>query len=494
MKFSKVFLVVAAASAMVFAQNDADEWFTTPPPPAAAQPTWTAPAATSPTTTRERNRNRNIGVRVSGDLYLNPGFEFANNYRHREEQRRNPDGSPVLDRDGRPVIDTVRVDNVEDWFDIMYNWNVRLGLDFNERVSLDFRFSNPAGYAGNNMNRLSGLWRGSEVTTGQDDWFRGWSIPRVPNAFITLRPNSMFSFYGGLLEIKGNTALDFVAGVEQRVHAPLNNSAGGLWTSYQNWNAITNASQVGLKMDVELSPDFTLNFAALAPTDVDFRFIFGADIGLGALTLSPIITLRSFDALSYSFENIDEEEVFRTPVLFTYGADLGIELSDAFNLEVGAALGHIRLHYDESETNIPGVGTNSENERLTGFGFLLRAAPTMTFGINEIAFSYSFGVARFTDKEYIESNVPGASGSHTTKSITSSAFNDLALDWNFRLSDNFAFGPQFAMAFRRDRYRVQYDNAFPSPNLLPSSSDDIDDNKRTGLRAARLGLGFTANF
>jgi hypothetical protein len=443
---------------------------------------------------RNRNRNRNVNVRISGDVYLNPGFESENNYHHDHEQRIGQDG-PIVDRDGRPVMDTVKVDSIVDWFNIMYNWNVRLGFDFNERVSLDFRLSNPAGYGGNNMNRLSNLWQGSEVTDGVDDWFRGWSIPAVPNAFITLRPNSVFSFYGGLLEIKGNTALDFVAGVESRLSDPDNVNAGGLWTSYWNWNNQYNASQVGLKMGVELYPDFTLNFAALAPTENDFRFIFGADIGLGhALTLSPIITLRSFDALSYEFENIDEDEVFRTPVLFTYGADLGIELSDAFNLEVGAALGHIRLGYDEWEENMPGVGTDNGNERQTGFGFLLRAAPTMNVGINEIAFSYSFGVARFTNREYFESNVPGASGNHTTKEIASSAFNDLALDWNFRISDNFAFGPQVAMAFRRDRYREQYDNSFPAPNDLASSSDDTDDNKLTGLRAARFGLGFTARF
>jgi len=498
MKFSRVILLAAAMSAMVFAQDDDDyddnagRGFTASPTPTFSASPARADGNTSPSSSAGRGR---VKMRVSGDVDINSGFEFENNYSHRREIRRDSDNNPVLDRDGNTVFDTIKVDEWSREFNIMYHWNLRFGFDFGEKVSADFRFSNPSGYGGDNLNGWMEIWEGTQSAEGVNRWFQGY-IPAIPNAYITLRPTSRFSFYGGLLEVKGNTVLDLVAGAEG-ILLEEDINAGGLWTNYSNWNAEYNSSQAGVKLGVGFSDNLAVNFSILAPTARDFRFILDTDIGLGdAITLTPVIALRSFNNMPYTYTPIgEEEEIERNPVLFAIGADLGLALSDAFNLDFGIALGNVKLGMWEAENNIPGTSSYEGKGRETLFGFLMKIAPLINFGMNEIAFQYSLGVGSFTERSDEEVNEVGAGGgSHSERFTFSSVYNDLFFGWNFRLSEHFAFGPNVAMAFRKDSFKERYDSSLPRDWGEPTSADDVTNNKLTGFNHIRLGLGFTANF
>jgi len=493
MKRTKVFLLTAAISASIFAQ---DYYHSAPTPPPPPPPTMSsAPAAVAQnggTGTRIRIGNRHINLRFSGDAHLNAGFEFNNNFHHDYERVRNNDGSWAQDNDGNAVYDTVRVDSHSDEFSMLYNLNFRVGFDFGERFSANVRFSNPRGYAQNNLGEWRDLWPGSEYTYGIDDFFRGWRLPWVPSAYITLKPNPDIAFSAGLLEIKGNSVLDLVAGSEGMIgafDAGVSSwwNYGGIWTNYYNWDIATNRSQVGFTMDFALSPNLSINFATLAPTEEDFRFILGADIGLGdVVTLSPVVSARSFRNMSYEFTNIAGDDVSKTPVLVAYGADLGFELSDAFNLDLGFALGHIRLNTDERE-GVYNDALVTHNEKITGLAVLLKFAPTISLGIGDLGLSYSLGIGNINDRAEASG---GATLDH--KSTNGSLYHDLSLGFMFRLNDNVAFGPQFDAGLRRERSKTVTASSIPFYPGYPVT--DEADNKLTGLNHFRIGLGFTASF
>ena len=371
--------------------------------------------------------------RFSGDMSINPGFDISNSFSWH-------DGNKVGERRSSA-------------FNMQYGWNVNMGLDFNDYFSMDFRLSNPSGHALDQLNFTNGSVQGV------------WAVPQLPNAYFTWRTGGLFSLKGGLLRVDGNTVLDLVAGAEasraelvSAMSEPRlpNFGALGLWTHYSSWDATYNASQAGLQFCFDITDGVGINLttALVKPSNYvwnqphphnEFRFILNADLELShMLTLSPTIATRSFWR-AYNETNDQGETTPKTPILFSYGVDAGVELNDMVNLNAGIALGNVRLDQDNS-----------------AFGFLFKVAPEITFGINEVFANYSLGILSVTEEVENDDN-----GKFT------GVFNDLHLGWHFRMNENIAFGPAASMAF---------------------SSFSVDGDATNGLNNLRFGLEFRAGF
>jgi len=464
--FSKVALFTAVASLAVFAQDDED-FGSSPSFSYSPAPSFTpAPVASSSPSATNRSSGSGPEFRFSGDIYLEPGFEFDNTYviQHYENGRES------------------KLSAKNNAFNMSYGWNANLGLDFNDNFSVDFRLSNPSGYA------LDGLAFDNGSVQGY------WSLPSLPHAYFTWRTDGPFRLHGGLLNVSGNTTLDLVAGVEGRIanviawlneDAYLDPNAGGLWTWYNSWDCEYNASQGGLKFGFDLSDNFALNLTTAlvssqntldySPNHNEFRLVLDAEIGLGSVvTLSPIITTRSFWKQGYHYEYINGREIekAKTPVLFAYGSDIDLEFNDMFSLNAGIALGHIRFGKWEYQE-----GRESGSGSQAGSSFLAKVAPSLNFGINEVLFQYSLGIGSFREKGKGEGEWLGK---------FTSVYNDMALCWDFRMNENIAFGPVVAMAFRTDKYRERDD--YPGE---PTFDEKL---KIGGYSWMRFGLGFTASF
>lgn len=408
MKVSKIALLAAMAfTASVFAQDgesvsSSNEGFNS------AASSYSAPTA---------NGAKGINFRVSGDMTLNPGWEIDNEWE-------KPDGGKKESSKSKA-------------FNMQYGWNANLGLDFNDNFSMDFRLSNPEGYALGQLNFANGSAK---------DY-----IPHLPHAYFTWKTGGVFSMQGGLLNVAGNTVLDLVAGYE---------SGTGLWTSNWGWDSEYNASQAGLRFIFDITDNFGINFTTalvssentldFSPEDHnEFRFILDMNIGINdMITISPIIATRSFWH-AYDEYNDDGDATSKTSVLFTYGVDADFAFSDAFNLNAGLAMGNVRISEDG-----------------TMFGFLMKAFPSFAFGINEVALNYSLGIGSYKDT-YEDWD------GEETEEKTIMTFNDLGLKWLFRMNDNIAFGPAAAFAFA-------------------SVKDDYDN--KQGLNHIRFGLDFIASF
>ncbi|MDR0305064.1 MAG: hypothetical protein LBH98_09925 [Chitinispirillales bacterium] len=412
-------------------------------------------------------------MRFSGDFFLNPGFHFDNDYYYT--------GS-YYDDDYYGPNKNVKVDYKSNTFNIQYAWNTRLGLDFGDNLSVDFRLSNPGGYGNDNLAFKDGNAKGY--------------IPTLPNAYITWKPGSLFKFYGGLLETKGNTVLDLVAGFESMFSASdfdvedLYDVGGGygLWTSFWNWDCEYNSSQAGLKFGFDFSDKFSLNLTTAlvspanalgdayyivyedgVPVDIEyyyynhneFRFILDADIGLGEkVTLSPVFQTRSFWGTYYDYSNRKN----KASVLLAYGTDIDFAFNDKFNFNVGVALGNIRL----GKSYV--VNYDTWGDDIKSFGFLVKAAPSLTLGINELAFNYSLGTGNVKLDE-------GVYGTYKESFVC----NDLYFGWHFLINDNIAFGPAVQLAFRSDKLKATYESI--------KSTDKIG-----GYNYINFGLEFVARF
>lgn len=427
MKFSKVVLLAAAASAMVFAQG-AD--------------------------------GNGPKLRFSGDVLINSAFETDKYYEYDDNYGV---GNVLLSQEKTE-------DEISKTFNALYGWNVLFGLDFGDNFSVDFRLSNQSGYGLDLLN----FENGSSVLD---------HIPVLPNAYFTWR-QGIFSLKGGLLEVSGNTALDLVAGVE---------SGAGLWTYYWGWDCEYNASQGGIKLGFDLSESFALNLTAalVSPTNTldddpiynEFRCILDADIALGdIITLTPVFQARSFWRQGYYYENINGELTIedKTPLLLAYGADVGLALSDNFNIDLGVAAGNgTNIYYSKTE-----IGPN-KNERKDGrFGLLAKVAPSFTFGINEIAAQYSFGM--LTEKSKTEAEGSGIETTLTRKNKT--IYNDIYFGYFLRVHDNFAFGPSVNLALSSDKFRNKYETNVPN-----AIAYDNDGNGEV-YNVMRFGLEFVASF
>lgn len=466
MNFFKVVLVTAIMSIAVFAQDTV----------------FVIINETSGAKNETSGAKKGPNLRFSGDISLNPGFEFQNNYDFEDIYY------------GAIPVGNIKYDNKSNAFNIQYGWNVLFGLDFGDKISVDFRLSNPNGYGLDYLNFADGSAKGY--------------IPTLPNAYFTWKPGSVFSFKGGLLEVEGSTVLDLVAGYE---------SDEGLWTDYSSWSQVYNNSQAGLKFGFDFSDNFSLNLttALVSPTNTldyegylvygyyngqidadfiddyvhnEFRFILDANISLGdVVTLKPMLQTRSFWSYYRELTGVnpitsDYEYKMKTPILVAYGTDIDFNFNDAFNLNAGLALGNIRLNKFSSITSVNGVHNNGSDDTM--FGFLLKFAPSLNFGINELWLNYSLGIGTFKSKmtipvynpiidDYIPSKV---------EEKYSRTFNDLAFTWNFRVNDNFAFGPGISMAFRSDK---ESDNGIETP---------YSNKKTSGYNWLRFGLNFTASF
>jgi len=326
-------------------------------------------------------------LRFSGDFYLNPAWEREN-----EWEGERSDGE---------------LDNT---FNVLYNWNTSFGVDFGDKFSLDFRLSNASGYA-------------CDYLSFEDGTAASW-IPVLPNAYFTWRANDVFSLSGGLLEVSDNTVLNLVSGYER---------SGGLYTSFANWATEYNNSQGGIRFGFDFSESFSLGLtAALVNSrrvkdslddyeyytwtfidDSEFRFILDANIALGEkVTLSPVFQARSY------YHNYTVADKEKSSILLAYGTDLSIELSDAVNLGFGVALGNIKGK-NLSDSYWSG-------EKMSSFGLLLGVSPEFAFGFNEIAVGYSLGLASDKNKE-------GEKNMNT--------YHDSYCTWLFRVNDYFALGP-----------------------------------------------------
>jgi len=445
MNLKKIALLAAMAfAASVFAQDSEEGISSTNEGYTSSYSSYSAPVATA-VLSNNANGAKGIKVRFSGDLMVGLGWEFGNVWYKADKEPRENDKFNT--------------------FNSPYSWNAKLGLDFTDNFSMDFRLSNPGGYGENKLNFANG--------SAKDH------IPHLPNAYFTWKPGSVFSLSGGLLNVPGNTVLDLVAGVE---------SGEGLWTWYWGWDCEYNASQGGLKFGFDIAETFSLSLIAamVSPTNDlhyrdqgywdewagewvsdynhnEFRFILGADIGLGDLvTLTPTFQTRSFWGYYTIYEEEGRSDVVakrKTPILVAYGIDAGFAFSDAFNLNAGLAMGNF------SPSKSYKIDGNKYGIDESLFGFLMKVNPSINFGINEVDFNYSLGIGSYkrstewTDfKEY----------------KTTVAYNDLHLGWYFRMNDNIAFGPSFSMAF------------------ASAKNDQYDD--RLGYNYVTFGARFKAEF
>jgi len=466
MRISKVMLLAATVFSMaVFAQNEESELsnvegVSVAPAVKKENPAPVAvPARTAPALAAETEKEKSgPKLRFSGDFYVNPAWELNNDWENE-----------TIIKIGGSEITQKNEDKTKAFF-LLYNWNTSLGLDFNDNFSLDFRLSNKSGYECDNLAFENGSARGL--------------LPYLPNAYFTWRAGDVFSLSGGLLEVTDNTVLNLVAGAETRE---------GLYSFYSNWATLYNNSQGGLKFGFDLSENFSLNLTTALvnthntlenKTHNEFRFILDADIALGeTVTLSPVFATRSFWRMGYysSTKNDVEKEEVKTPILLTYGADLGFAFSDAFNLDLGFALGNIRWGKDRSEYS----NGNKYSYDETEFGFLVKVAPTLTFGINEVGLGYSLGVKNSNEKEKGTYNGKNASAKETSSTM----YNDLWFSWLFRVNDYFAFGPSASIISETNKFSGKYTSDIPA---LPAD----DDVKETlgGTKWSRLGIDFVVSF
>jgi len=391
-------------------------------------------------------------IRFSGDVNLNLILEAENEWHQ------------ITDFNDMGMQFTLTVDDKRSAFNVPFGWNVLFGLDFGESVSLDFRLSNPAGYALDQLNFTNGSGMHDQYDI---DLYNGTAaakayFPALPNAYFTWKPGSVFSLKGGLLEVEGNTTLDLVAGVE---------TESGLWTSHDSWADSYNNSQGGIKFGFELGDnvEIGLTTALVSPTNVldeetpnsqihnEFRFIIDADIAIGDVaTISPTFQTRSHwreRTYTEQFGLGDPIQKKETPIMVAYGVDAGFEFNDMFSLDAGIALGHINLGKPNK------VDTQDNGEKVNGFGFLARVAPTLFIGrFIELEFSYSLGTGSLTQEAY----------SNSLKELTEKTtlvYNDLYLRALFNASDNFAIGPSVELAVRGDKFTETGINVTAQPDL-----------------------------
>ena len=432
MKFTKIVLLAAAMSAMVFAQDD-DAWFPTPQP---------APTASSWATPTSQNRGgRDLNFRFGGDFSSDQYWRFEN------EWTKVGNGSK-------------RRDDAEGDFYAEYLWNFRMGLDVGDKFSFDLRFSNPSGYAGDLIPFNDASGRDNEPT---------W-LPIMPNAFFTWDVSNLLTVRGGLLEHKGNTALDLVAGAEQIRRLGFDNA--GLYTSFSNWAKTYNNSQAGIHFAFDFSDMLTLNATAAFPVNEswnaegsDARLIFDADLDLGALTLSPVIHARFFRNNYYDVVN----EKDKNSILWAFGVDADLELGGAFNLGAGIALGQI------TEFKVKD-GNYSYRESMSGV--LMRVSPSLDLGTSELTFNYSFGVGN--QREKVEER------SDYAKETDRMIYNDMLFGWQYRFNDHLAFGPFFGLTTAS--YVGKYDYKWEGD----SEKGNYDD--KFGWNSTRFGLNVVARF
>jgi len=444
MKFTKVVLLAAAMSAMVFAQSD-DAWFPTPPPPAPASASW-----------QQNTGGRDLNFRFGGDFSSDQYWNISNDW-HKIGSGSKQSGDAVSN------------------FYAEYLWNFRAGVDVGDRFSIDVRFSNPSGYAGDLINFQHASGRYNEPT---------W-LPIMPNAFFTWEISNLLSVRGGLLEHKGNTTLDLVAGMESSRGMDLESiyygyfNDEGIFTTYSNWATIYNNSQAGIHFAFDFSDAFTLNATAAFPVNEsrnadgsDARLIFDADLDLGTLTLSPVIHARFFRNNYEFLDGFDEDEdpVFkdRNSILWTFGLDAGLDFG-MFNLGAGIALGQITENKQDHRTY-------SSRESMSGV--LMRVSPSLDFGNSELTFDYSIGVGTIRDKEEDRDYL-----NEVTYRMIS---NDMSLGWAYRLNDHLAFGPFFGLT--SSSFGGKYD-------WKEGDDSDKGDFERTGgWNNVRFGLNVTARF
>ena len=491
MRYSNVFFLTAVMSMAVFAQYDIDDMTETrSTSPSFGGSSYTAPVQTSNSSTfaqtsnssaftqssNSSERNKGPKLRFSGDITLNTGFELDNDYVVYQEEL-----------DGGRTVD-VTINDKSKAFNVQYGWNANLGVDFNDNFSVDFRFSNPDGYGLGNLAFENGSAKRY--------------LPTLPHAYFTARTNGAFRFQGGLLEVPGNTILDLVAGAESFV-TEYNYSGefgNGLWTSYWGWDCEYNASQGGVRFGFDFSDNFALNLTAalVSPSNTldayethnEFRFILDANIGLGDVgTLTPVVATRSYWKSGYYYEEINGVEKYedKTPILLAYGAELGLDFSDAFSLDVGFALGHMRFGKEKAEDNGFGYFLKADaKEKMSGF--LAKVAPSFSFGVNEIALQYSLGIGNYIESGKAEVRYEGISGKANYKERDYQVFNDLAFNWDFRVNENIAFGPNVQMAFRTDNYSEKYETTIPEDRPYDEKE------KHGGYKYTRFGINFTASF
>jgi len=292
----------------------------------------------------------------------------------------------------------------------------------------------------------------------------------MPNAFFTWDVSNLLTVRGGLLEHKGNTALDLVAGAEQIRRLGFDNA--GLYTSFSNWAKTYNNSQAGIHFAFDFSDMLTLNATAAFPVNEswnaegsDARLIFDADLDLGALTLSPVIHARFFRNNYYDVVN----EKDKNSILWAFGVDADLELGGAFNLGAGIALGQI------TEFKVKD-GNYSYRESMSGV--LMRVSPSLDLGTSELTFNYSFGVGN--QREKVEER------SDYAKETDRMIYNDMLFGWQYRFNDHLAFGPFFGLTTAS--YVGKYDYKWEGD----SEKGNYDD--KFGWNSTRFGLNVVARF
>jgi len=477
-RVSKVALLTAAMfSAAVFAQDeetDQSDVKNVSAAPVAVKnekpsSAVSAPISVAPVAEKEKSGPK---LRFSGDFYINPAWEFQNDWHN---ERVVQSGNHIL---------TVKHEEKTKAFNVLYNWNTSLGVDFGDNFSVDFRLSNQSGYECDYLTFENGSAK--EL------------LPYLPNAYFTWRANDVFSLSGGLLEVTDNTVLNLTAGGE---------TGSGLYSFYSNWATLYNNSQGGLKLGFDFSENFSLNLTAalvsetnkLSDYDIhnEFRFILDANIALGEnVTLSPVVATRSFwkGGYYYSIKGDIEKYVDKTPILLTYGADLGFAFNDVFNLDLGFALGNIRwektrMKFKDGNEYYDDIIEFKNGDKLsydkTDFGFLVKVAPTLTFGITEIGLGYSLGVINYNEKGKLTYGGKNASGKETSSTM----FNDLWFSLLFRVNDYFALGPSASTIFETDKFNGKYKSEIQD---LPA--DDNVKETRSGYKWSRFGIDFVVSF
>ncbi|MCL1946330.1 MAG: hypothetical protein FWF51_04135 [Chitinivibrionia bacterium] len=445
MKIAKVFLLSLILSITIFAQND-----------------------------NASEKDKNITFRASGDLTLSPYGKVINGW---ETVDNRPQGS------GEPKYEKQKFDDYEITFLSEYAYNLMLGFDVKDKFSFDIRISNPNGYEADLIPFGGGTAKGWNPLKEDENGDHPY-LPTLPNAYFTWKTNNVY-IYGGLLEVKGNTTLDLSAGLE---------TGNGLYTSDANWGTIFNNSQAGVKFGFDFSKNFALNLTAGFPSNSneynielpqgnDLRFILDANINAGNFTISPVAHARVLRNIYLTYDKESGYDNFRNAIFHSYGLDAGFEFGNAFKLDIGAAAGNIVLYKQEYYEILPD-GNNGEllaTEREKMFGFLAKAAPSLTFGINEASVSYSFGLLRYKESEIIYEN------GNYNKTNYLFYYNDLFASWHFRFNDYVAFGPMFAWTSNTYKLKLDY-------KIGDDTKKEIDESSPVGINVFRFGMEFVANF
>jgi len=360
-----------------------------------------------------------------------------------------------------------------------YGWNFRVGFDFTDKGSFDLRFSNPDGYQ---LNRLVLREASAKEWATLED-----GLPILPNAYFTWRINDVFSFKGGLLEILGSTALDFVAGYER--------GEMELYTNYQNWGTLYNNSQAGVRFEFDISDRFALNFTGAFPTneknigDNDFRLILDADIGrTGILTLSPMVHSR-IKHRNFNDQSQNDDRL-RNSVLWAYGLDTKLAINESVNIDLGTAMGHIteernqkseiwgnRRHPGSFE---PIFSPEDALRKSLVSGVLVRIAPSFSFVVNQLAFSYGLGFSR--DRTIDEA----IRVSDRVVAANLGTYSDFLGEWNFRLNEYVKFGPFLSWAADITGSRIRSE--------IDGRRDDIEGGTKNINNDINFGLRFFARF